>query len=159
MAKYEINYSCGHSERVELYGKHSERESRIEWLQRGVCKDCYRAQQEKARATESAAAAEVAKINGLPELIGSPKQIAWAETIRKNALNDPRNTIPCVPYDLPDDKKRAAEDCRAIMIAARMRLENESSAKWWIDNRETAGGYVRECGRAAIAGAVGKVAA
>lgn len=48
MAKYTVNYACGHgSITKELTGKVSERERKIEWMENHlVCPDCYKAQQE-----------------------------------------------------------------------------------------------------------------
>ena len=37
-----VNFSCGHSDTIELFGKVSERMSRIEWLEKeGLCPECY----------------------------------------------------------------------------------------------------------------------
>lgn len=46
MAKYTINYACGHGSHVEqLYGKTSERERRIAWEESNkVCRDCFQTQ-------------------------------------------------------------------------------------------------------------------
>ena len=45
MAKYEVNFSCGHTERIELFGKVSERERKIEYFEeRGICSECYKEQ-------------------------------------------------------------------------------------------------------------------
>lgn len=48
MAKYTVNYSCGHGSIVkELFGKVSERERKIEWMEENlVCPECYKAEQE-----------------------------------------------------------------------------------------------------------------
>lgn len=47
MAKYEVNFSCGHTEVKELFGKTSERERKINyWEKYGVCTSCYREQRE-----------------------------------------------------------------------------------------------------------------
>lgn len=70
-----INYTCGHSEQQQMYGKHSERDRRAEYLGQRDCPAC------AARKS-----AEQAKANGLPTLTGSDKQIAWATTIRERAL-------------------------------------------------------------------------
>lgn len=44
MAKYNVNFSCGHSDVVELFGPHKERYSRIDWLEsKGLCPCCYKA--------------------------------------------------------------------------------------------------------------------
>lgn len=45
--KYNVNFSCGHTEKVELFGKYSEREKRIAYFEeRGICSCCYREQKE-----------------------------------------------------------------------------------------------------------------
>lgn len=47
MAKYDVNYSCGHFGRIQLFGKYEERERKIRWFEQyGVCPDCYREQKE-----------------------------------------------------------------------------------------------------------------
>lgn len=40
MAKYEINHTCGHTSTVQLFGKCSERERKIEWMERQECPEC-----------------------------------------------------------------------------------------------------------------------
>lgn len=43
MAKYTITMSCGHEDTVELFGKTSERERKIEYFKEsGLCKECYK---------------------------------------------------------------------------------------------------------------------
>lgn len=43
MAKYEVKFSCGHTEVKTLFGKTSERESRIKyWEEYGTCSACFR---------------------------------------------------------------------------------------------------------------------
>lgn len=51
--------------------------------ERKDCYTCYKDKQAKMRSDASLTAAESAKSTGLPALTGSEKQIAWAETIRK----------------------------------------------------------------------------
>lgn len=48
MAKYTINYACGHGSTVKnLVGKTSERERKIAWFEQNlVCPECYKAQQQ-----------------------------------------------------------------------------------------------------------------
>lgn len=51
MAKYEINYSCGHTATVQLYGPTKERERKIAWFEReGLCPECYAAQKDAENA-------------------------------------------------------------------------------------------------------------
>ena len=50
--KYDVTYSCGHTGTVELYGKTSERESKIRWYETtAVCPECYKKQQQEAAET------------------------------------------------------------------------------------------------------------
>ena len=77
--KYDITYSCGHAGTVELYGKTSDRESKIRWYETtAVCPECYKKQQE--------AAAETTTKHELPELEGSEKQVAWAKKLMESAI-------------------------------------------------------------------------
>ena len=77
--KYDITYSCGSAGTVELYGKTSERESKIRWYETtAVCPECYKKQQE--------AAAETTAKYDLPELEGSEKQVAWAKKLMGSAI-------------------------------------------------------------------------
>lgn len=83
MAKYNVKFSCGHTATIELYGKEKDRQRKIAWYEEnGLCPDCYRKQQEKEKEAAAEKAAAEASNLGLPELIGSPKQIAWADKIR-----------------------------------------------------------------------------
>lgn len=48
MAKYSVNYICGHTGSVELVGKVADRNSKIEWMEREcVCPACYAKQQQE----------------------------------------------------------------------------------------------------------------
>lgn len=44
MAWYNVKYSCGHEDRIQLYGPERERRSKIEYLERRVCKACWEEQ-------------------------------------------------------------------------------------------------------------------
>ena len=83
MAHYDVGYACGHSQEVELFGKTSARYEKIEWMERGLCPDCYRAKKQEEREQENERAAKLSESLGFSELEGSEKQIAWATTIRQ----------------------------------------------------------------------------
>ncbi len=70
-----ITYQCGHQEEKQMYGPYAERDRKAEWMGRDFCPEC----RAKKAAEQSAAA-------GLPELTGSPKQIAWAQTVRDQLM-------------------------------------------------------------------------
>lgn len=117
MAKQVITLGCGHESEVQLFGPHAARKRRIEWLrEHGECQAC-------RRAAQDAAAAEAAeRLGELPALVGSPKQIAWAEKIRALRLVEAK----------AEAKAANAEDRFAALAA-------KTSAAWWIDNRHDSG--------------------
>lgn len=88
MAKYDVRFSCGHVATICLYGKEEDRQRKIAWYEEnGLCPDCYRKQQEEEKKAAAEKAAAEAASFGLPELVGSPKQIAWADKIRVGIVN------------------------------------------------------------------------
>lgn len=118
MAKYTINHICGHQVTVQLFGAYKDREKRIAYLETCECDEC-----RKAKANAAAAAAKEER--GLPDLTGSEKQVAWANTIREGAFK----ALDCLkPFT---DNEQARE----MVESWRTRMTSENSAKWWIDNR------------------------
>lgn len=65
-------------------------------------------------ACRKAEAQKSAEALGLPQLIGSDKQIAWAAQIRERAL-------------------------RLLSVEKTEKIKPESSSKWWIENRYSLG--------------------
>lgn len=117
MAKYSVTFSCGHEETVELYGKTVDRERKIEWMENhGLCSECY-----KAKMREQEEARKVGR--NLPDLEGTPKQIAWAEKIRDGIFTD-------------WEKIANIKDARAVKFTAY--LKGQTTARFWIDNRSKA---------------------
>ncbi len=112
MGKYVITHVCGHTEEVNLFGKHADRERKIKYLESIDCRACWDAEQ-AAKAREA----------GLPELTGSPKQIAWANGIRNRILAEADSCIKVHP-----DWPNTAEWLTG--------LKQETQSRWWIDHRE-----------------------
>lgn len=125
MAWETVNYSCGHSERQQFYGKHIERERKKEWMERGVCPDCYREQKEQERQQENERAASLTNEIGFVALSGSEKQIAWAVSIRQQ----------CYEKVVANHTPHPTAGWSKIIAAINL----ETSAKWWIDNRSAIG--------------------
>ena len=109
MSWYYGTFACGHEGRVNVIGKTSERQWKIDKLFGEICEDC------KAKEREAAnnEAIESSKQFGFPELKGTEKQIGWANTIRMNFYNKSMDA-----HIIPDDI-----------------IRNETEAKFWIDNR------------------------
>lgn len=45
MAYHTVMHSCGHAQKHRLFGSATQRESKVEWLEEQLCKDCWLAQQ------------------------------------------------------------------------------------------------------------------
>jgi hypothetical protein len=143
MARYTVTHSCGHEQEHQLIGKHSERERKLEWLATRPCIECYRKGEEEARAEENAAAAEANVAAGLSPLTGTPKQIAWAETIRRNTVERLRageaKIRELLDANLPAEVAEQIRD-GAVLISAE--ITEHTEARWWIDSRNANGDAV-----------------
>ena len=140
MAKYDVTYSCGHSDTVQLYGPGRDRERKIEWMEEsGLCPECYKA---KMRAQRDAAHKEAGEKAAsylstrpeLPALVGSEKQIAWANTIRAGIFADAeKHGEALTKAPQPGGGGDLVRKLYPIWYAE---LCGQSSAKWWIDHRQ-----------------------
>jgi hypothetical protein len=124
MAKYDVTYSCGHTETVQLYGSNRERDQKIRWYEKScLCSKCYAEKQAADRAAEL----ESAKIltAELPTLTGSEKQISWATTIRAKIMAEKENIMANIQADKINLITGIVDD-----------ITNKTQASWWIDNRQ-----------------------
>ena len=111
MAKYDVTYACGHTETVELFGKTSERERKIEWMEGNcLCPSCYKEKQQKEAAAFD-----------LPALTGTPKQVAWAETLRNGVFEK-----------LEFEKLARGKNPTDEFLAW---LKDQTESRFWIDNK------------------------
>lgn len=128
MARYTITHTCGHTSQAQIYGtnSHGERDRKQEWLGRGLCADCLSAERAEQSARAAAAAAEA----GLSPLVGSPKQIAWAETLRAQVLTavDAAICAGCAA--------RGTTEPPAEIGAYRRWLTQQTQSRYWIDSRD-----------------------
>lgn len=123
MAKYQVTMACGHNVEIQLYGKESDRDKKIAWLEKhGLCTECQKAAKAAEHAEATAKAAEKAMAENLPELTGTEKQINWALTIRAEKL-----------AEIDSLKAKGLKDIEAQAI--KNVLASNTEAKFWIDNR------------------------
>lgn len=151
MAHYDISHTCGHDERIELFGPTRDRESRIEWLQGRPCTECRRKEREaEAEARRDREAAMIVEklgddaaeaLNAISDasctLEGSAKQVAWAEDIRAKCITEIidrlHNLVARIPGKVTAQLSADfAVRCRAFASV----IADETSAAWWIDNRD-----------------------
>lgn len=78
MAKYTVTCKCGHVQTVNLTGKWSYREYKLEQYENDLCSSC----KAKKREEEFKKQEKISEELGYIKLQGSPKQIQWAESIR-----------------------------------------------------------------------------
>lgn len=83
MARYEINYRCGHTGEVQLYGKNADREKEIKRLEKDLCPECFKTWIRNRNAEE---AKEILGDIVLPELEGTEKQIEYAKDLRNEYI-------------------------------------------------------------------------
>lgn len=88
MAWYYGTFACGHEGRVNIIGPVKDRQWKADNRFSGLCPECYAKALQERREKENAEAAEKAKEMELPELQGTPKQIAWANTLRQKRLEE-----------------------------------------------------------------------
>lgn len=127
MAWYEVTYSCGHTDSVQLYGPVKERERWIEWAEEsGLCPQCWEAEKQKKYEEEKQKALEIADELGYPELVGTEKQIAWAVTLRQKTQQ--------VFDDILAKTVGEENDKELVITLWRRVIAKHTDAKWWIDN-------------------------
>jgi hypothetical protein len=96
------------------------------------------------RAAQRAVVEEAAVAQGLPELAGTPKQIAWAQTIRHEILA----RVACEREELAAAGRRAnaSEERYAQMLKEfdgwAAKLRGQRKAWWWIDRRDAPVGHL-----------------
>jgi len=143
MGKYIVNFACGHTAMIELFGKIKDRDAKVAYFEKyGFCPQCYKEamieKRDKERAERRAKAIENATKNNLPELTGSQKQIDWALTIRDEYLNDFLNALH--NYTVQVNQIGISEEQKNILLADLEDIKNffadKTEAKFWINHRD-----------------------
>lgn len=144
MAKYDIIFSCGHTETRALIGKIKDRERKIAYFEEhGLCSECWEAEKKRQFEEQNRKAAEEAKEYGLPELTGTEKQVAWATTLRQQFIADTEKFIGAQDERLtsgffannPEKQTQLETIVQAMKAAVEEKLLTETSARYWIDTR------------------------
>ena len=146
MAWYYGTFKCGHEGRVNVIGPVKDRERKVEYLFSRVCEDCYKKQIQEKREKDNQQAAEESKEMDLPELEGTPKQVAWANTIRCNIIKKFSSCYDEANFALlqernPDKPENYYKDMYFYVIN---KLQLNTSASFWIDNRNASVGELKK---------------
>lgn len=119
--KYSVEFSCGHTETVTLFGKNEERERKLWWYrERGVCSACKQAAYEE----ELKELNEEAARNNWPEIrgYGSFK----AKKLRRQYLKAAENL-------LQDPKMQKNENNVQLLTLAISLATKHTDANYWLD--------------------------
>lgn len=125
MAWHYGTYSCGHEGRTNVVGPTKNRDWIAEKHFSGLCSDCWEKKVETDKIEANAKALEKAKEMELPELQGTEKQVAWANTLRQKMIEDFEKR-----FESPIEKKK--DLLREVLNHV---LTTKTSASWYIDNR------------------------
>ena len=127
MAWYYGTYSCGHDGRVNIIGPTKLRQWIADRKFEGLCPDCYGKYLQEQREKSNAEAAEKAKEMELPELKGTEKQVAWANTLRQKMIDAVEEKLKYI-----EERHGNPELANGILNFI---LTNKTNASWYIDNR------------------------
>ena len=129
MAKYDVTHRCGHTVTVQLVGPHKERARRIEWMRTNHCFSC-------DNEIAAQAARETASKAGLPALTGSPKQIAWAETLRAKKITEFEAAADVLGKKYIARSKAARAELADALALLHHEVFGEAASRYWIDARD-----------------------
>lgn len=143
MAKYNGTYSCGHEGMVELYGPMKNRERKAEWIFSDICPACRREKDAVERKAANQKSAVKSEEYGLPELNGSEKQVAWANTLRLAILEKIDQKVDEIINAGKKGIRIKTEDgqewyatIEELLKAEGYLIKNKVEARFWIDSRE-----------------------
>lgn len=129
MSWYTIKHSCGHEERVQIYGTnvHGERDKKAAWMASRPCSECLLKAEEERLGISS-------------ELKGSEKQVAWARKIRAKMVGEVAALCAQADANLDkggDPRYEAIRPCwAALRDDALSDLRGQESAAWYIDHKD-----------------------
>ncbi len=136
MAKYDVHFSCGHTETIQLFKKETERKRRIEWLEKyGICSECYR------KSLDEQHKEYVKNCNDIGLFIteGTEKQIRWAYQIAAQFLNNDIYPFRDKANKAITEHSKDEENAKACLEVIQKILDvtvTKDNAKFWIDHRE-----------------------
>lgn len=140
--KYDGTYACGHTGTIDVFGKNDYREWKIKNEFSGFCPECRKEKLEKERAEALEKAKKQAEEMKLPQLLGTEKQVAWAERIRADFVAYAENQLEKAVEIAADMKEKNPKEPQkydnqvAIIEKAFEEVLNNPNAKFWIENRE-----------------------
>jgi len=135
---------CGNEYKFEAYHTNDPSYKKEYWRKLqgepyGLCPDCYQAKKKAELEEKNRQAMLKAKEMGLPELTGTEKQVAWANSIRQKHIDMLEDEIETLQEDLENGFDFVEEDIETYKKALKI-IRTKTEAKWFINTR-TLGTY------------------
>lgn len=99
------------------------------------CDDCRTKEREAQKAAENAKAAEAAQEFELPELQGTEKQVAWANTIRVGYYTEYSKVVDGYTKLTKEQQTKCNEEFERFNKIVDYAFSNKNSASFWIEHR------------------------
>jgi hypothetical protein len=129
MAWYYGTYTCGHDGRTNVIGPIKNRQWIADRYFEKMCEECWQQHSKEQREKINKETAEKALEMELPELQGTPKQVAWANTLRHTLIEDAEKRIE------KHQERGKLERVEKIRNQLHYVLSQKNNASWYIDNR------------------------
>ncbi|MFA5180592.1 MAG: hypothetical protein WC405_04680 [Syntrophales bacterium] len=130
----ELKLKCGHYQtKLIYYGDTEERSRKVYWYENSIlCEDCWLTKKKADREQQRMEAKNyLTKYPNLPELLGTEKQISWADTIRAGILSNAEKYVVVLSHSIADDE--ASQLVRKHYPLWYADLCGKRDAAWWID--------------------------
>lgn len=101
------------------------------------CDDCRTKEREAQKAAENAKAAEAVQEFELPELTGTEKQIAWANTIRVRFFEEYCKVQERMKKFTAEQMGKCKSEIEKLDRVAEYLFSSKTTASFWIDQRDT----------------------
>lgn len=131
MAWFYGTYACGHEGRVQIYGPTKDRQWKADREFSKLCPECWAKKLAEDRERQNAEATAKAAEMGLPELTGTPKQVAWANTLRQRLIDK-------FDEEFKDDRRKELYKKRYGVSMDDLKnfiVRNRTEATYYIDRR------------------------
>ena len=128
--------TCGKTFTVTVFRRNRKEADSFEaWAAENIdeCGECEAARIAKEHEAENEKSAAAAAEKGWPELTGSPKQVAWAVTIRENEMPQILEKVEQARFS--EHRMQDGHDLYEENILAVNEILAEKRASWWIDHR------------------------
>lgn len=143
MAWYEGTFACGHEGRVNIIGPQKDRGYKKERAFSRLCPDCWQKERDEKIKRSNVESAELSKEYGFPDLTGTEKQTAWANTIRMELYKEINDKLDRIresqkekfSFQRPDtwDTVYVLPDELPDMVDTG--IQEHTEAKFWIEHR------------------------